>query len=411
MIVVGCNCWPSGTQFSVKDSADLSFRLRTAQVGIGGGQFVETWYAISSSVLTADKISVSTNDTGETWYGVIAFAVSGANTASPFVPGLPDAQANLKCAGPCNQGVSAPAGSFIFQVGASTGNVIQTAGAGMTLIESSLRDANIFAQYEVSSSQLNMATLSFGTATGSNFGVVADAINPAGSAGSIIPPSGSLGNEMVIHAFAASCATLSIPAMIIRWDSTPVPVGSDAWQVDFAISDSIHNQTIVAGLTTINGQHNFTVSFYQGSTLVSHAVSPITSAVAFPGNFGQQEFTDFYYTANNQITFFWYAPHAGSIMVSQAITVPHITPTDVAAFFAPIQPGQPLQFNFFEDSYFSVGQDTTGPQVAGQSNQSPCATHESFSLSNNIDTNACEVAFTLGTAGLDATMISEPIRS
>jgi hypothetical protein len=409
IVIVGCNCWPVGTQFLVKDSAGLTFHLRSPQLSIGGGNFVETWYATSSSALTADKISVSTNDTGETWYGMIAFAVSGGNIADPFVPGLPDAQANVQCTTPpCSKGVTAPAGSFVFQVGGSTGDTVETAGTGMTLIGASDRAADIFAQYGVLSNPATGVTLSFGKTSGSDFGVVADAINPAGSSGGIAPPSGPLGTEMVIHSFATSCAALVLPTMIIRWDSTPVPTGADAWQVEFEISDSVHDQTLVAALTTINGQHNFTVSYYKGSTLVSRQVSPLPSNIAFPGNFGQSEFTDFYYTGT-QITFFWYAPHGASIMVSQALNVPDITPTDVAAFFAPIQPAQPLQFSFFQDSYFFVGQDTSGPQVTGAVNQSPCATPESLSLSNGINTNACEVAFTVGTISLDDIMISEPV--
>jgi len=408
VVIVGCNCWPSAVQFLVKDSAGLTFHLRSPQLAIGGGGFVETWYAVSSSALTADKVSVSTNQTGETWFGVVAFAVSGANTAVPFVGGLPDDQANLPCATYCSEGVTVPAGSFVFQFGGSAGNTIQTAGAGMSLIAASNRDADVFAQYEVLPSSLTGATLSFGKSSVSDYGIVADAINPAGVVGLPGPASGPLGTEMVIHAFAASCAALSVPTMIVRWDSTPVPVGSDSWQVEFAISDSVHNQTIVAALTTIDGQHNLTVSVYHGSTLASSQVSHVKANIAFPGNFGQSEFTDFYYTGS-QLNFFWYAPHAAFIMVSQAVGVPKITATDVVAFFAPIHPSQPLQFNFFQDGYFFVGQDTAGPQIAGAVNQSPCSTPLSLHLSNNIDTNACADVFTTGTLTLDETMISEPI--
>jgi hypothetical protein len=82
---------------------------------------------------------------------VVAFAVSGANTAHPFVSGSPLSQANIKCAGtgPCNTGFSAPAGSFVFQVGGDTGDKIQTAGAGMTLIQTSERGQDLYSQYEV----------------------------------------------------------------------------------------------------------------------------------------------------------------------------------------------------------------------------------------------------------------------
>jgi len=88
VIIVGCDCFGGGT-WSVKDTAGLTFTSRTDQVAIGGNQWMETWYAISANVLNADSISIQTTSTGETWYGMIAFAVSGANTAQPFAAGFP----------------------------------------------------------------------------------------------------------------------------------------------------------------------------------------------------------------------------------------------------------------------------------------------------------------------------------
>src|ERR1700722_15221725 len=157
VIIVACDCWPSGVAFSVKDSAGLTFIQRESQLSIGGNQFVQTWYAISPSRLSSDAISVTTTDTGETWYGVVAFAISGANTANPFAAGFPLSQANLNCASPCNTGVSAPAGSFVFQVGGDTGNTLQTSGSGMTLIQTTRAGQDIYAQYETISGALSSA--------------------------------------------------------------------------------------------------------------------------------------------------------------------------------------------------------------------------------------------------------------
>jgi hypothetical protein len=180
VIIVGCDCFQSGTTFSVTDSAGLTFTPRESQLSIGGGQFVQTWYAISTSPLSSDTISVTTAETGETWYGVVAFAVSGANTVKPFL-GLPESQANINCASPCNTGVSAAAGSFVFQVGGDTGSTLQTAGTGMTLIQATRSGQDAYAQYQVLSSALSSATLSFGSKQGSDFGVIVDAINPSAS--------------------------------------------------------------------------------------------------------------------------------------------------------------------------------------------------------------------------------------
>lgn len=184
IILVGCNCLPLGGPFSVKDSAGLSFSARTPQLNTGGGQFVQEWYAISSSPLTQDIVSVVTPLTGETWYGVVAFAVSGANVQNPFDgnPSLPKLQANINCPGsnPCNTDVSTTgAADFVFQFGGDTGYDKQTAGAGFTLIGYNAPGANAYAQYEIASVPLKSATLSFGTSEGWDFGVIADAIQPA----------------------------------------------------------------------------------------------------------------------------------------------------------------------------------------------------------------------------------------
>src|SRR5208282_5269463 len=179
VIVVGCNCWPVGGSFSVTDTAGLAFLPRTAPVAIGGGQFIQTWYAVSSTPLSSDVISVKTPLTGETWYGVMAFGVSGANTANPFDPNplLPKAQANINCPGsqPCDTGVSTTnPDDFVFQFGGDTGYLPQTAGAGMTLIQYDSQGQNTYAQYQIAVSPLSAATLSFGTAQGFDFGVIVD---------------------------------------------------------------------------------------------------------------------------------------------------------------------------------------------------------------------------------------------
>lgn len=184
VIIVGCDCWPLGGSFSVKDTAGLTFSTRTAQLSIGGGQFIQTWYAIASTPLTSDSISVQTPLTGETWYGVIAFGVSGANLQSPFDtnPSIPKVQANINCPAsyPCNTSVSTTnAVDFVFQFGGDTGYTQQTAGAGFTLIQWNSAGLNAYTQYEITSSRLSSATLSFGTSQGRDFGMITDALQPA----------------------------------------------------------------------------------------------------------------------------------------------------------------------------------------------------------------------------------------
>ena len=247
VIIVGCDCWPSGTTFSVKDSAGLTFIPRESQLDIGGGQFVQTWYAISTSALSSDTISVTTTITGETWYGMVAFAVAGANTANPFVSGFPLSQANLKCASPCNTGVSAPAGSFVFQVGGDTGNKLQTAGAGMTLIQATRAGQDAYAQYEVLSSSISSSTLAFGTAQGNDFGVIVDAINP--SASTTTSSSTSTTNSLAIDgSVSTGCGyvTTCSVSLTTTQSNDVIIVGCDCWPsgTTFSVKDS-------AGLTFI----------------------------------------------------------------------------------------------------------------------------------------------------------------
>jgi hypothetical protein len=206
VIIVGCDCFPIGTAFSVKDTAGLTFTARTGQVSIGGNQFLQEWYAIAPSPLSSDVISVTTTDSGETWYGVVAFGVSGANTASPFDtnPTLPVAQSNNPdCPGskPCDTGVSTTSSNdFVFQIGGDTGGILQTAGAGFNLIASTTRRQDAYAQYRLTTSTLGSATLSFGKSQGSDFGVITDAIVSASSGtikiSDVVSPSGSTSSAL-----------------------------------------------------------------------------------------------------------------------------------------------------------------------------------------------------------------------
>ena len=231
VIIVGCNCWPAWGAFTVTDTTGLVFHARTAPLGIGGNQFVQTWYAIAPSPLTGDSISIQTSLTGETWYGVIAFGVSGANTTSPFDPNpaLPKAQANIACLNnvPCNIGVSTTNNAdFVFQFGGDTGNTLQTAGGGFTLIQAGLAGQTAYAQYEITSSPLSSATLSFGTSQGWDFGVITDAIR-GGSTSSLHTTSTSVTPN---PASVVAGNIITFTGTIIDTSSSPnTPTGTVSW--------------------------------------------------------------------------------------------------------------------------------------------------------------------------------------
>ena len=71
-----------GPVVSITDTAGLTWQERARNVGIAGQYFEEEWYAIATSSLSSDVITIT--QTGSGVIPVDAFGVSGANTSSPF---------------------------------------------------------------------------------------------------------------------------------------------------------------------------------------------------------------------------------------------------------------------------------------------------------------------------------------
>ena len=276
VIIVGCDCWPQGGSFSVRDSAGLTFSQRTPQMSIGGNQFVQTWYAVASAPLTQDVISVVTTLTGETWYGVVVFAVSGANTQSPFDPNpsLPRQQANIACAGgfPCNTMVSTTlADDFVFQLGGDTGSVTQSAGSGLTLIQQNKAAQNIYSQYETASTRISGATLSFGISQGNDFGVIADAIQAAPIVTTSTTSTSS--TTSTTKSSTSSSSTSSSTSMTSSTStSTTTSGGSNDWPsftLDYADSRYQANSAITSStVATLSAQWSITTAGSVTSTPV-----------------------------------------------------------------------------------------------------------------------------------------------
>jgi hypothetical protein len=79
---------PTTNPPTVTDASALSWNFRAFVANTGGVLY--EYYAISAAVLTADTITVTANLPGTTGT-IYAFAISGANTATPFDPhgGIP----------------------------------------------------------------------------------------------------------------------------------------------------------------------------------------------------------------------------------------------------------------------------------------------------------------------------------
>ncbi len=184
---MGCNCDPAGSTFTVSDSSGLTWQNRTDQIAIGSGQFLEEWYAIATHTLSSDSITISTTGSSPS-YGIIAFAIYGANTSRPFDTNtsLPTAQANdascprggllRKEEYPCNTGVSTSnANDLAFQIGGDAGSTLQTGDSG-TLIAALDSGVDVYAQYAVLTSTLSSQTPQFGVAIKQQFGAITDAV-------------------------------------------------------------------------------------------------------------------------------------------------------------------------------------------------------------------------------------------
>ncbi len=271
VIIVGCDCFPSASAgFSVSDSADLTWTVRESGLGIGGGQYLMEWAAFSSTPIINDTISISTADTNETWFGIVAFTVLGA---TGFDSHFPLAQANNPNCGsaPCNTGISTTGSNeFVFQIGGDTGYVTETAGSGMTFIAGTTLGQDVYVQYQIAGSPLNSQTLSFGTTNGYDNGVIVDAL-VSSSASSSAPTSTS---TFVTTPTTASTTTASISTTSTTSASTTTSTTTAATLTSSSTCSGVQcpiqavgkvNYALTNGGSDIN---NFTTALHFSSNLV-----------------------------------------------------------------------------------------------------------------------------------------------
>ncbi len=176
----------------------LTFTKRSSlSLGSPTYQDTEVWWAIASSALSAKVITVtlsgSTDDAA-----LVAFGVSGANTASPWDPNvaLPATATGNPATTPTVSGVSTSnANDMIlgFQGngnGAAVTSTSETAGSGFTLIANinnngAVNADDAAAEYKIVSATQSSISVPFGTATTANnyWMAIADAIQAATTGG------------------------------------------------------------------------------------------------------------------------------------------------------------------------------------------------------------------------------------
>jgi len=167
----------SQTVSSVSDTSSLSYSRRQF-AALGANVRIESWYATSTSALTADLITVTLSGAAD--FDVIAMGVSGTDTASPFDPNLSSP--------PTGTGTSATASTTItttfpndFLIGAvvTQNHPSLTAGAGFTLVTTHANAANTVGggveDQPVTSTQSG-STVSFTLGSSQNWVILADAV-------------------------------------------------------------------------------------------------------------------------------------------------------------------------------------------------------------------------------------------
>lgn len=156
----------------------LTFHSRYSQTS---PRVFAIWYAIASSTLSNDKIT-GTQDSANAGIGVQGFAISGANTVSPFDSnaGLPFSASGASGTTPTVTGVSTSnADDIILGMMGSGSLTVQTAGSGYALVQeyhdSSFGSAN--SEDKIVSSTQSSVTVAFGqTSSNAGWSMVVDAI-------------------------------------------------------------------------------------------------------------------------------------------------------------------------------------------------------------------------------------------
>jgi hypothetical protein len=202
---------PDYTVSSVTDNQGLSYTHRSASLpAINTGQeLVDEYWAVSSSAIASDTITVHVSGSGgNPNFVVVAFAISGANTNSPFDvnAGLPYIATGSNSV-PSVAGISTSyANDIIIGLEGHTGGTLETPGSGYLLITSA-NDEVGSAEFKTLSATLSSATVSFGTSVTAKWAIIADAIKAPPQI-TLNPTSGQVGDSVSISGsgFAASSA-------------------------------------------------------------------------------------------------------------------------------------------------------------------------------------------------------------
>lgn len=164
---------------SVSDTAGLTWTSRKVLTWASGNADGETWYAVAPSTLTSDTVTVHYSSSTHA-PRVVVFAVSGANTVTPFDANasLPDGTAqNATTTSVANTISTSNANDLIFNVfGADTpGAITRPSGFSQATASGSITDVS----YKVVSATQSSLGITYTYATAAPSYLITDAIKQA----------------------------------------------------------------------------------------------------------------------------------------------------------------------------------------------------------------------------------------
>ena len=224
-------------------------RSTLEEVSIAGGYSIysEIFYAIASSALSSDSITVTWNS-APTHYAVLqVFGVSGANTASPFDP---DAGLGDFATGAYPSVTTSNANDFIYGIELTAVTGSPTAGSGFTGIESGV-GGTFASEYKVVSATQSGLSVTFSNAPSDADGAWGDAIE-----GATVPITGA-------NVYVRNVGT--IPSTLVSAYVTDLTSGTFVSQT--TISDTVNVGTFVEISLSFTGSHGHTYSFTLTSSL------------------------------------------------------------------------------------------------------------------------------------------------
>lgn len=161
----------------VTSSPSLTWTRRASVTYSSSSEILETWYAIMpSSGSVAITVSVSG---GSTHWAVVALAVSGANTGSPFESTPPSSASGSSGTSATVTLATSNAGDFIIGALGLNNDPGLTTGTGFNLVKtatsSGYRETSV--EYKIATTQPNSAGYSWSGSN--NWAIIGDAIKPA----------------------------------------------------------------------------------------------------------------------------------------------------------------------------------------------------------------------------------------